>query len=81
MQEFHQIRNAAVFFSTEAAEEEWQRFVETITNKDYALAPLPETAFLNFYADGKLVTLTDANKEGIIKLVDKKIKKKSFTWN
>lgn len=72
MQDFQQIRNTAFYFDQKEAAEEWNDFAAMITNSNYGLAPLPEHAFLHFYANGKLVTLTDENNEGIIKLQNKK---------
>lgn len=56
---------------------EWAGFVELIKNQELELLPLPEKAYLNFYADGKMATLLDENGNNIVILADKKDPKKN----
>jgi len=57
-------------------EDEIKEFKDMIKNRSFEVAPLPDSAFLHFYAYGKMVTLLDENANPIIRLVDKKDKDK-----
>lgn len=47
--------------------------IEEVMGDEYAIAPYPKEAQMLFFAEGKMVTLVDPiNREGIIRLVNKK---------
>jgi hypothetical protein len=60
------------YYNDQQKQNRWQSFVNELNNNEYELAPLPKEAILHFYGTGKIVTLLDSEREGIIKLVNKK---------
>ena len=53
-------------------EKEWNGFVQMLSNRSFEMQPLPEVAYLNFMANGKLATLLDENGNNIVIFANKK---------
>lgn len=62
----------AFYFTKDEEKKELEEFLDLIKNPDYELAPYPAEADLHFYGYGKLVTLFTKEREGVIKLINKK---------
>lgn len=69
-----QLLATAFYISKEQQQKDLQEFLNIIKNPDYELSPIPLEADLHFYGYGKLVTLLTSEREGIIKLINKKNK-------
>lgn len=64
------------FYSTlQEQTNDLEEFLEIINNPDYEVEPYQQKAKLYFYGYGKLITILTPEKEGIIKLVNKKLDK------
>lgn len=61
------LRAVSFYLDQEEKEAEWDYISKLVTNSNYRLSPLPQKAFLHFYAGGKLITLLDKDYNGIIR--------------
>lgn len=69
----------AFYFNPKEKEEAIQDLLSIIKDDTYELAPFPEEAKMYFYGYGKMVTLLDLEREGIIRFVNKKDPKETIS--
>jgi hypothetical protein len=69
----------AFYFTSKEKEEEIQDLMSIITDDNYELAPFPKEAKMYFYGYGKMVTLLNIEREGVIKFVNKKDPKETVS--
>ena len=63
---------SSFYFNPKEKEEAIEDLLSIIKDDTYQLAPFPQEAKMYFYGYGKMVTLLDLEREGIIRFVNKK---------
>lgn len=69
----------AFYFSANEKEEAIQDLLSIVKDDTYELAPFPKEAKMYFYGYGKMVTLLDLGREGVIRFVNKKDPKETIS--
>ncbi|MDQ8014865.1 MAG: hypothetical protein REI96_20625 [Flavobacterium nitrogenifigens] len=69
----------AFYFSAKEKEEAIQDLLSIIKDDTYELAPFSQEAKMYFYGYGKMVTLLDLEREGVIRFVNKKDPKETIS--
>ncbi|TWP30755.1 hypothetical protein ETU08_03965 [Apibacter muscae] len=73
VQEREDLLGTVYYLPEQEKEKRLQEFLDLVANDEFDIAPYPSEAQILFFAHGKMVTMVDPiNREGVIRLVNKK---------